>query len=118
MSFADVNLNLTEKEILALARSSKKMEVIAFGVCDDIIDMAKAVFLSQSKGSMKASETSPPKYLASFTSGSNEDGWFVRNTDPGAAMVEFGALAGGTTPVLKYAPLRRAVDILTSDEAP
>jgi len=116
MSFADVNLNLTEKEILALARGSKKMEVVATTVCSDIIDTAKDVFRSQSKGSTKASETSPPKYLESFTSGSNEDGWFVRNNDPGAAMVEFGALAGGTTPVLKYAPLRRAVDILTSRE--
>lgn len=99
------------KKVEALVRSSGKADAVMREVCEEIITEAKAVYSARAEGDNRLSETSPPKYLESFSAVKTSDGnWAVVNDDPGAAWVEFGAHAGGRTPVLKYAPLRTAVD--------
>lgn len=101
-------------KVEAMLRTSPGVQQYAEEVCDDIISEAKAVFIAKEKKGNEelTSETSPPKYLASFGKRREEDRWVVYNDDPGAVFVEFGAHAGGKTPVLKYAPMRTALDIV------
>lgn len=60
----------------------------------------------------RTSETTPPKYVNSFELSKGVRKWHFKNTDPGALLVEFGALAGGNTRVLGYSPMRKALDSL------
>ena len=66
----------------------------------------------------RTSETTPPKYLKSFSNKRLKRirglAWEVRNSDPSAVWVEFGAHAGGNTFVLRYRPLGRGLDIVAA----
>lgn len=53
-------------------------------------------------------------YVSSFVVEMEGRSALVGNTDDTSFWVEFGAHAGGVTPVLGYAPLRRAVDAAAS----
>lgn len=105
-----VNHSKLEKLLQTLPGAVRYAE----SVCEEIIVEAKNIFVaSEVKGNEKeVSQTSPPKYLDSFGWRKDPDGWVVFNDDPGAIFVEFGAHAGGETPVLKYAPMRKALDVV------
>jgi hypothetical protein len=105
-------IDITKVE--ALLQRSKGANAYAKDFCDDIVSEAKKVFIAKNvKGNEDAtSETSPPKYLERFSVRREPDRWVVSNNDPGAVFVEFGAHAGGKTPVLKYAPMRTALEIV------
>jgi len=66
----------------------------------------------------RLSETTPPKYVASFKLRRIKTvrafKWRVINDDPGALFVEYGAHAGGRTFVLRYKPMTRALDIVAA----
>lgn len=64
----------------------------------------------------RPSNTSPPKYVESFVVRKVGRNWRLVNEDPGAVWVEFGAHAGGVTPILKYAVMREALDRLEAEE--
>lgn len=61
----------------------------------------------------RVSETTPPKYAASFVvrkiDRARRVAYEARNNDRAAAWVEYGAHAGGVTLVLKYSPYRVAL---------
>lgn len=67
-------------------------------------------------GPWRPSDTSPPRYVQSFVIRKVGRNWRLVNEDPGAVWVEFGAHAGGVAPVLKYAPMREALDRLEAQE--
>lgn len=56
------------------------------------------------------------EYVTSFSIEEHPEkpSYIVKNTDRHWFWVEFGAHAGGKTPVLGYAPFRRAIDIVSS----
>lgn len=79
---------------------------------DQLISRAKRIYIQiEVKGNeWRTSETTPPKYLQSFKALRLARGkWVVKVTDPGAIWVEYGAHAGGITPVLGYKPLTKAL---------
>ncbi len=87
-------------------------------VAEEIQQTALAVFLARQRADNedRTSEFTPPKYAMSF---SNKRlarirglAWEVRNSDPGAMLVEYGAQAGGRTFVLRYKPLTVALEIV------
>lgn len=93
----------------------------------EIQETAKVIFLSQVK---HTEGVTPPPYVSSFEIERLRDvlGPALRltNDDPAAFWVEFGAYLPQNRPfekfqnheqILKYAPLRRAVDIVASKEA-
>lgn len=79
-------------------------------------DAAEAVFKAQEEthNQGRTSETTPPKYLRSWKIEREGDDVFLTNEDPAAMWVEFGAHAGGETPVLRYKPLTRALEIVAN----
>ena len=85
---------------------------------EEIIDAAKSVFIASQRldNEWRLSETTPPKYLASFKLRKIQRirgfAWRASNDDPGWHFVEFGAHAGGKTFVLRYRPLARGLDIV------
>lgn len=75
-----------------------------------------AVFMDRKRDvPWRPSETSPPKYAESFELRKLGRIWRLVNKDPGAIWVEFGAHAGGVTSVLKYKPMRTALDMLEAE---
>lgn len=112
---SDFTFNLDYDAIDRLISTSPKVHAVGMEVCQDLVDEATRVFKNQEVGSDRVSGTSPPKYLDSFVVTREDDTFRVTNTDPGATMVEFGAHAGQQkTPVLKYQPLRRALENLVA----
>lgn len=83
---------------------------------DRIIDLAKETYQRRqvTYNEDRTSETTPPKYMKSFYKKREGINWIAGNEDEAAMWVEFGAHAGGQTPVLKYKPLTTALDILES----
>ena len=67
-------------------------------------------------GPWRPSNTSPPKYVESFVIRKVKMNFRLVNRDPGANWVEWGAHAGGVAPILKYAPMRTALDRLEAEE--
>lgn len=61
----------------------------------------------------RLSETTPPKYMASFRIRKLMRGrkvyWQAYNDDPASTWVEYGAMAGGRTKVLGYKPYSKAL---------
>ncbi len=86
--------------------------------CEEVVEVAKAIFLKaqRSDNEGRTSEYTPPKYINSFRTERLRRvrglAWIIRNTDPGATLVEYGAHAGGTTFVLRYKPMTRAMEIV------
>lgn len=76
-----------------------------------LVDHARAIYLAERV--LEEHNT----YLDSFVVTRTANTVQVTNTDGQVAWwVEFGAHAGGKTYVLGYAPLRRAVDILSATD--
>ena len=84
----------------------------------EVMEAAKTVFIAEQRwdNEWRLSETTPPKYLASFKLRKIRRvqgfSWRVINDDPAWHLVEFGAHAGGKTFVLRYRPLARGLDIV------
>src|SRR6476659_6740975 len=84
-----------------VVRESLKLDQITRRQADGIRDHALAVFAARQRmdNEWRLSVTTPPKYVLSFVVSkiTKQDGtyaWEVRNFDPGAQFVEFGAHAG------------------------
>lgn len=84
------------------------MAKITAEVALDIVQAAKAIYLSLRQ------LPDHNDYLGSFEIKRRGKNYIVTNTDDTAFWVEFGAHAGGKTPVLGYAPLRRGIDAVAS----
>lgn len=93
------------KKLLSHPDAKESLGLIAY----ELVEAAKAIYLSQ--------RVLPDhnEYLDSFEVEETKRGYIVRNTDREAFWVEFGAHAGGKTPVLGYAPLRKAIDVVSSE---
>lgn|SRR5678816_2033328 len=89
-------------------------------ISSELIIRSRANFLLSQKSfnEWRTSETTPPKYIASFKKikrrtairlGRPRFIWRVLNDDPSGVWVEYGAHAGGKTPVLGYRPMTRAL---------
>lgn len=87
-------------------------------IAQELMDTAKVVFLARQRADneSRTSEFTPPKYINSFQINKLKRlrgvAWEVRNIDPGATLVEYGAHAGGQTFVLRYKPLTVALEII------
>ena len=79
-------------------------------VGEDIADLAQGIYLADRV------LPSHNDYATSFVVYMEGRKALVGNTDDTSFWVEFGAHAGGKTPVLGYAPLRRAVDAAAAGE--
>lgn len=77
---------------------------------DKLIEKARFIYLRRAKHP----NTVAPFYASSFSKKMTQlkkmKGWRVSNTDPTWIWIEFGAHAGGRTPILKYRPMGRAID--------
>lgn len=99
-------------DFTAVIARSEGVQAFTFRKCEEIKVRAQEIFGRQVK------HTHPityPAYKYSFfirKVATRKDlvQFIVGNQDPAAVMVEFGALAGGVTPVLAYHPLGRALD--------
>lgn len=98
------------------ANGSARLNEVVHSKAEDMKRHAMTVFMSRqiTTNEWRVSATTPPKYLGSFVVtrilGPNGSfSWEVRNTDPGAQFVEWGAHAGGRTPVLGYRPMTTAL---------
>ena|SRR6478609_4702319 len=102
------SVRLNENALAAIAERSdgsmKELRKVAF----EIKRSALEVYLSQRV--MPDHNT----YAKSFEVYRSGYSYIITNTDNTAFWVEFGAHAGGKTAVLGYAPLRTAVDIISS----
>lgn len=82
----------------------------------EVMEAAKLDFDRQQRhdNEWRLSETTPPKYIESFgvREVENPDGvsFQAYNDDPAAHLVEYGAHAGGRTPVLRYHPLLHGLE--------
>lgn len=99
-----------------VANGSPELNSMCKRNADEIKRRAIAVFAARqvTTNEWRTSVTTPPKYITRFVvariPGPNGSFlWEVRNTDPGAQFVEYGAHAGGRTPVLGYRPLTTAL---------
>lgn len=112
-------IHISRTGFLAAAVASPGYRAFALAKANELKEAAEQVFkMSQrSDNEDRESETTPPKYLQSWNITVDADGvvWLI-NEDPAAAWVEFGARAGGRTPVLKYRPLGRALEIVANRE--
>ncbi len=102
---------LTEKSFVHFANKpgmQRKLDNLA----DRHISMAKRIYLSQAHDP----NTVSPYYAGSFKKIRSRyldyEARQVINTDPMWLWIEFGAHAGGRTPILKYRPMSRAMDEL------
>lgn len=99
-----------------VANTSSQLSELTHKRADDIKRRALETFMTKQiiSNEWRTSETTPPKYAESFvvTKTRHANGsftWEVRNFDPGAQFVEYGAHAGGRTAVLGYRPLTTAL---------
>lgn len=100
--------------VRAAAVSSPGYHAFAVSRAEALKDAATAVFNSAElkHNQWRTSETTPPRYLQSWKIEREGDDIWLTNEDPAAMWVEFGAHAGGETPVLRYKPLTRALEIV------
>lgn len=106
-------LALSGEKLIGFASRSPRYHRNASRKLTQMRARAIQIFESQVKTApenWRSSETSPPRYAASFRIERRGAKWILKNIDPGALWVEFGALAGGTTPVLKYRVFAKTVD--------
>lgn len=101
-----------------IVETDPRANALLRGIAQEIMDTAKLVFLARQRSDNedRTSEFTPPKYIHSFKIDKIQRfkglAWEVRNTDPGATLVEYGAQAGGHTYVLRYKPLTIALEIV------
>lgn len=114
---AQVKITLNRTAVEHAVNSSTDLDQLLSRTAHRIVEAAKADFLRQNRGDneLRTSETTPPKYMASFYVEKFKTGeWRAGNKDPAWKMVEFGAHAGGNPNnfVLRYRPLGHALDIV------
>lgn len=110
-------INISRTRLLEAATGSSDYHRYTFKRAQRVVETAKEVFNTRQRhdNEGRTSETTPPKYIGEFFIERRGRLWFVGNSDPAALWVEFGAHAGGRTPVLKYRPLTNAVDIVARE---
>lgn len=107
----------------AILKTDPRADAVTKAAAEKIIAAAKADFQRQQRhdNEWRLSETTPPKYEESFgvrkVSSDHGVKYEAYNDDPGATMVEYGAMAGGQTPVLRYKPLTHGLEIVAGMEA-
>ena len=116
MGFRVKDVRIDKQKVLAITDGPKYAEY-AKSRAERLVDLAVAVFeAAETEPGHRKSENSPPVYVQSFEIRKIGRRWRVVNTDPGANLVEFGAHPrGGPTPTLRYAPMRKALDLLEAE---
>lgn len=105
------------KKMVQVLNTTGRYEKYAKGQLERLKVLAIEVYNERSRHlPFRPSETSPPRYVESFVLRKIGLNYRLVNRDPGANWVEWGAHAGGVTPVLKYAPMRTALDRLEAQE--
>lgn len=98
-----------------IVRNSPEAERFAYKIARRIADDAIAIFITANRkdNEWRLSETTPPKYIASFRLAWHREllRYTITNIDPGWHFVEYGAHAGGKTFVLRYRPMAKALDL-------
>jgi hypothetical protein len=112
------NIRIYPGALDAILATDPRADELVKSKAVEVMEAAKAVFLARqrSDNEERKSEFTPPKYISSFEvnkiSRLRGLAWEVRNTDPGATLVEYGAQAGGRTYVLRYKPLTVGLEIV------
>lgn len=108
-------VTISKPAIRDIMEKSRTGDTLLRKTAEELNSRAAAVFLSRNhpENEWDTSETTPPKYLASFRTRKiiRARGiiWRAINIDPGAEWVEYGSHAGGKTKVLEYACYRIAL---------
>lgn len=107
-------VNINRAAFAAVATSSSGYYAYAESRAEVLKSAAEGVFNTEEHkhNQWRTSETTPPKYLQSWKIERDGNNVYLINEDPAAMWVEFGAHAGGETPVLRYKPLTRALEIV------
>jgi hypothetical protein len=112
---ARAGISVDQAKLRGVVNTSSEMNELLRNNAREITIKARAIFVSRNRkdNEWRTSETTPPKYVNSFAIERLNKGdtfsWIAKNTDPAAAWVELGAHAGGRTFVLRYYPLKLAV---------
>lgn len=110
-------VNISKAAIYRCLETDPRADEYVHAKAEEIKHTAQAVFISRQRddNEWRLSETTPPKYLASFKLRRIKTvrafKWRLINDDPGAIFVEYGAHAGGRTFVLRYKPMTTALGI-------
>lgn len=121
MLMAEAKISLNRAAVQRVADNSQRLDKMLATVAEKIVAAAKADFVRQNRGDneLRTSETTPPKYMASFYVEKFQDGeWRAGNKDPAWKFVEFGAHAGGNPNnfVLRYRPLGHGFDAVAGGQ--
>lgn len=117
MAFRVGTPKLDGRKMVQVINTTGKYEKYARGQLLKMKAFAIEVYLEREAGGpWRPSNTSPPKYVEVFVIRKVGMNYRLVNRDPGANWVEWGAHAGGVTPILKYAPMRTALDRLEAEE--
>lgn len=117
MAFRVGTPKLDGKKMVQVINTTGKYERYARGQLETLKELAIETYLERERaGPWRPSGTSPPRYVESFVIRKVKLNFRLVNKDPGANWVEWGAHAGGVTPILKYAPMRTALDRLEAQE--
>lgn len=117
MAFRVGTPKIDGKKMVQVINTTGRYERYAKTQLERLRELAIDVFHEREAGGRwRPSETSPPRYVEVFVLRKIGLNYRLVNRDPGANWVEWGAHAGGVTPVLKYAPMRTALDRLESEE--
>lgn len=112
-------LRVDSRRLRSIVAESPRYVEYARDKAEDLERVAISTFNARQRRDNEArtSETTPPKYVESFEI--HQDGLttILTNQDPAAMWVEFGAHAGGETPVLKYKPMTTALEVVANIEA-
>lgn len=110
------NLKIDRVALLRIAQDSLSYDAYARAKAIELRDAAIMVFNTQQIrfNEFRTSETTPPKYVTAWEIKREGAVHYLINTDRSAMWVEFGAHAGGETPVLRYKPLTRALEIVSA----
>lgn len=109
-------LRLNRAAIRAVAITSPQYDTYARRRAELLKEVAIRVFQARQRrdNEERTSEHTPPKYIVSWKIERDGEGHKLINTDPAANLVEWGARAGGETPVLKYRPMGTALEIVSN----
>lgn len=113
---AKVRQEIDSRKLYLVVDESPILDKLLYNEARDISNKAQEVFRARqvTSNEWRLSETTPPKYVRSFQISKirlrgTRYAWIMRNVDPAAAWVEYGAHAGGRTFVLRYYPLKTAL---------
>ncbi|OKI54508.1 hypothetical protein A6A27_31785 [Micromonospora sp. CB01531] len=103
--------------MVQIINTTGKYEKYAKGQLRRLREIAIEIYHDREVGGpWRKSNTSPPKYVEVFVIRKYGMNYRLVNRDPGAQWVEWGAHAGGKVAILKYAPMRTALDRLEAEE--